>query len=191
MKPLWRAKRDNYVCTSRWEFFSGTNTVPLIMMKKLTKDSFLKLCTVLDTRERNKNTKKLASPLPNIDVILQNVLSHPYCLLLDEKDAYEQIRVVPEDVHKTLFATPDGTMISYVMQIGDCNAGTTYQSLINHIFRPYIGIFMDIYLDNIVIYSDTAEDHVKHVKLVIDTLQEINFTLVNSSSSSLKPNYLS
>jgi hypothetical protein len=177
MKPLWRAKRDDYVRTGQWEFFSGTNTVPMIMMKKLTKDGSLKLRTVLDTRERNKNTKKLASPLPDIDAILRNVSSHPYRSLLDGKDAYEQIRVVPEDVPKTLFATPDGTMISHVMQIGDCNAGATYQSLMNHIFGPYIGIFMDVYLDDIVIYSDTAEEHVKHVKIVIDTLRDNQFYL--------------
>lgn len=177
LRPLWRAKRDDYVKTGRWEFFSGTNAVPMIMMKKATKDGSLKLRTVLDTRQHNRNTRKLASPLPDIETILRNVASHPYRSLLDGKDAYEQIRVVPEDVPKTLFATPDGTMISYVMQIGDCNAGATYQSLMNHIFGPYIGTFMDVYLDDIVIYSDSTESHVKHVKLVIDTLRENNFYL--------------
>jgi hypothetical protein len=57
-------------------------------------------------------------------------------------------------MRKTLFTTPDGTMINHVMQIGDCNAPATYQSLMNHIFAPYIGVFMDVYLDDIVIYSD-------------------------------------
>src|SRR6267154_1582061 len=144
----------------------------MIMMKKATKDGTIRLRTVLDTRQRNKNTLKLASPLPDIEAILHNVSSHPYRSLLDGKDAYEQIRVVPEDVPKTLFATPDGTMISQVMQIGDCNAGATYQSLMNHIFGPYIGIFMDVYLDDIVVYSDSAVEHVQHVKTVVDTLRK-------------------
>lgn len=78
---------------------------------------------------------------------------------------------------KSLFAMPNGMMISHVMQIGDCNAGATYQSLMNHIFGPYIGVFMDVYLDNIVIYSDTAEDHIRHVKTVIDTLRDNHFYL--------------
>ena len=77
-------------------------------------------------------------------------------------------RVEPADIPRTLFTTPDGTMVSYVMQIGDCNAGATYQSLMNFIFSPYIGVFMDVYLDDIVIYSDTPEDHVKHVKRTRD-----------------------
>lgn len=46
----------------------------------------------------------------------------------------------------------EGTMISHVVQQGDCNAGATYQSLMNHIFAPYIGVFMHVYLDDIVIF---------------------------------------
>ena len=61
-------------------------------------------------------------------------------------------------------------MVSLVMQQGDCNAVATYQSLMNYIFGPHIGVFLDVYLDNIVIYSDSLADHVKHVKIVIDIL---------------------
>lgn len=67
--------------------------------------------------------------------------------------------------------TPDGNMVSLVLQQGDCNAVATYQSLMNHIFGPYIGVFMDVYLDDIDIYSDTLADHVKHVKVVVDILE--------------------
>ena len=68
-------------------------------------------------------------------------------------------------------------MVSLVMQIGDCNASAIYQSLMNHIFADYIGVFMDVYLDNMDIYSDTPEEHVNHVKLVIDWLLENKFFL--------------
>lgn len=61
-------------------------------------------------------------------------------------------------------------MVSNVIQIGDCNAPATYQALMNHLFSPYIGRFLDIYLDDIIIYSDTLEDHIQHVKLVLDIL---------------------
>ena len=125
----------------------------------------------------NKNTCKLVSPLPDIETILCNVVTHPYHTLLDGKDTYEQIWVTPEDVPKTLFTIPDDTMVSHVMQIGDCNAGAMYQLLINHIFASYIGVFMDVYLDDIVIYSDTAEEHMKHIKMVIDTLHTNKFYL--------------
>ena len=126
--------------------------------------------TVIDSRARNANTRKLASPLPDIETILRNVAAHPYCSLIDGKDAYEQIRVEPEHVPRTLFTTPDGTMVSEVMQMGDCNGGATYQTLMTYIFAPYIGVYMDVYMDDIVIYSDTPDDHVIHVKSVLDIL---------------------
>ena len=68
-------------------------------------------------------------------------------------------------------ASPDGNMVSLVLQQGDCNAVATYQTLMNHLFGPYIGVFMDVYLDNIVIYSDTIEDHLKHIRIVMDVLR--------------------
>src|ERR1700749_2597431 len=117
--------------------------------------------TVIDKREANANTRKLTSPLPNMETILFNVLKHKYRSLIDGKDAYEQIRIVPEDVKHTLFNTPDGTMESLVLQQGDCNGGATYQALMNHIFSAYIGVFMDVYLDDILIYSVSVEDPIK------------------------------
>ena len=172
LKPLWREKREAYRRTGRWEFRSGTNAMPMLMLKKTgQEDGALRLRTVIDCRERNANTRKLASPLPDIDAILRNVASHPYRSIIDGKDAYEQIRIVPEHVNRSLFTTPDGTMVSHVMQQGDCNGGATYQALMNHIFAEYIGVFMDVYLDDIVIYSDTAADHLRHVKQVIDVLR--------------------
>jgi hypothetical protein len=92
-------------------------------------------------------------------------------------NAYEQCRVQPSDVHLTTVATPDGNMVSEVIQIGDCNAPATFQALMNHVFSPYIGRFLYVYLDDIVIFSDTLEDHVKHVKLVIDILRREKFYL--------------
>ena len=149
----------------------------MLMLKKPSKDGILWLRTVVDTRERNKNSQRLASPLPDIETILRNVTSHRFRTLLDGKDAYEQIRVEPLDIDKTLFATPDGTMVSLVMQIGDCNVCAMYQSLMNHIFSDFIGVFMDVYLNDIVIYSDSPEEHVKHVKQVIDRLHDNKFFL--------------
>ncbi|KIM76140.1 hypothetical protein PILCRDRAFT_798107 [Piloderma croceum F 1598] len=83
LKPLWRAKREDYLHTGRWEFRSGRNAVPMLMLKKPSKDGILRLRTVVDTRERNKNSRRLASPLPDIETILRNVTSHKFRTLLD------------------------------------------------------------------------------------------------------------
>jgi len=91
-------------------------------------------------------------------------------MILDGQDAYEQIHVIPENVNRMMVITPDSNMVSNVIQIGDCNAPAMYQALMNHIFSPYIGRFMDVYLDDIVIYSETLEEHIEHVKVVLDVL---------------------
>ncbi|KAL7280814.1 LOW QUALITY PROTEIN: hypothetical protein ACG7TL_005758 [Trametes sanguinea] len=112
-----------------------------------------------------------ASATSDMDAILRRLSRKRYRSLIDGKDAYEQIRVEPEHVDRTAMTTPDGNMVSLVLQQGDCNAVATYQSLMNYIFGPYIGVFMDVYLDDVVIYSDTLEDHIKHLKLVVDILK--------------------
>ena len=92
--------------------------------------------------------------------------------MLDLTAAYEQIRVIPEHVERTAMSTPDGNMVSLVLQMGDCNAPATYQSLMNYIFSPYIGRFLDVYLDDVIIYSDTLEEHEGHCKLAVDLLDK-------------------
>jgi hypothetical protein len=152
---------------------AARNAVPILCIPKPNKPKDKpELRTVVGLRARNKNTIKINAPLPNIEGMLQRVASHPYRSLMDQKDAYEQVRVIPEHVYRTAMTTPDGTIESLVMQQGDCNAPGTYQALINHIFANHIRVFMDVYLDNIIIYLDTLEEHVKHCKIVFDTLKE-------------------
>ena len=74
---------------------------------------------VFDKREQNVNTHKLVSLLPDIEEILCEVSRHKYRSLIDGKDVYKQIRVIPEHVPRTIFTTPDGAMESLVMQQGD------------------------------------------------------------------------
>ena len=109
-----------------------------------------------------------------MEAILHRISCKLYWTLIDGKDAYEQIRVEPLHVPCTAMTTPDGNMVSLVLQQGDCNAVATYHTLMNHIFAPYIGVFMDIYLDDISVYSD---------KLIIDILHKEELYL---SASKLK-----
>ncbi|KAL7284496.1 hypothetical protein ACG7TL_001787 [Trametes sanguinea] len=174
LRHLWIEKRDAYLKTGRWKMTTARNTSPMLLLTKPgtgVKGVPPRLRVVCDLRERNANTIKVTSPLPDMEGILRRVSRKPYRSLIDGKDAYEQIRVAPEHVERTAMTTPDGNMVSLVLQQGDCNAVATYQSLMNHIFGEYIGVFMDVYLDDIIIYSDTLEDHRKHCKLVIDRLR--------------------
>jgi hypothetical protein len=165
----WAEKRDAYVKSGCWKITSAGNKVPMLFIPKPGTNP-PKIRTVFDLRERNKNTVKLTSPLPDMEGMLRRTTSKPFHTMLDLKDAYEQIQIVPEHVERSSVTTPDGNMVSLVVQMGDCNAPATYQALMNHLFSACIGRFMDIYLDDIVIYLDTLDEHVKHVKLVIDIL---------------------
>lgn len=141
------------------------NTCPMLLIPKVGSPTRLRV--VVDLRERNQNTKKLSSPMPDIEGILQRVARKPYRSIIDGQDAYEQIHIVPEHVPQMAVTTPDGNMVSEVIQQGDCNAPATYQAVMNHIFGEYIGVFLDVYLDDIIIYSDTLEDHIEHVGIVL------------------------
>lgn len=96
---------------------------------------------------------------------------------IDLSDADEQVRIIPEDVWKTAFATVYGTMISQVMQQGDCNAPSTFQRLMTHIFQQHIGRFVHAYLDDIFVYSDSIEDHKKHLRIVFESLRKADLYL--------------
>jgi transposase InsO family protein len=178
LRGQWATKRDAYLATSRWQMATGSSACPMLLIKKpaLPGDP-PKLRTVVDLRERNANTKKMASPLPDIHTLLSRVASKRYRSLMDGQDAYEQIRVEPCDVPRTLMTTPDGTMISNVLQLGDANGVATFMAVMTDLFLPYLGVWMDVYLDDIIVYSDTLEEHVQRVKFIMDTLRKARFYL--------------
>ncbi len=173
-REQWGVKCKAYIETGHWKVTMALNTVPMLLIKK---PASVLLRTVVDLRAWNANTKKLASPLPDIDGILRRVVCAKYFSLMDSSDAYEQVCVEPAHVKRTAVSTPDSNMLSLVMQQGDCNAPTMFQAIMNHIFFSYIGCFMDIYLDDIIVYSNLLEEHLKHVRLIIDILKKEKFYL--------------
>ena len=82
-------------------------------------------------------------------------------------EAYEQTRIKPANVCKTTFSTIFSTFLSRVIQMGDCNAPSTFQRLMTTTFRDYIGKFIHVYLDDIFIFSNSLEEHIEHIILVI------------------------
>ena len=95
-----------------------------------------------------------------MDGILRRVSRAKYRSVIDLQNAFEQIRIDPRDVENSAMATPDGPMLSEVLQQGDCNAPATFQTVMSDLFAPYLGRFVDIYLDDVMVYSDNLEDHV-------------------------------
>ena len=85
-----------------------------------------------------------------------------------------------EDVGKTTFSTIFGTFQSQVMQMGDCNAPSTFQQLMTAIFRDFLGRFVHVYLDDIFIYSQSIWEHIEHIMKVLQWLKESQFYLSKS-----------
>jgi Reverse transcriptase (RNA-dependent DNA polymerase) len=105
-------------------------------------------------------------------MIREAVASHPFVLIIDISDAYEQMRIIPEDVPKTLFSLPLGTYVSNVLQQGDCNGPLSWQRLMTYVFREQIGIEVWVYLDDIYIFSKTIEEHENALKYVYKCLYD-------------------
>ena len=185
-RKQWIEKRDAYLKSGRWEITSAGNTVPMLLIPNLSKKPE-ELQIVVDLREWNKNTYKMTSPMPDMEGMLRRAAKHKFRSALDLKSAYEQIRIVPEHVHRTAVTTPDGNMVSHVVQQGDCNAPATYQALMNHLFSAHIGKRMDVYLDDIIIYSDTLREHEADVKIILDILAKEKLYLSRKKLRFLAP----
>ncbi|VDC04642.1 unnamed protein product [Peniophora sp. CBMAI 1063] len=167
VKPQLLDKIKQYERSEWWIARPVEQAAPMLCIPKKSG----KLRTVIDCRQRNDNTVRDVTPLPDQDQIRMDVARGAIRSKIDLSNAYEQVRVVPEDVHKTGFATVYGTYESNVMQQGDCNAPATFQRLMTYIFRDHIGIFIHVYLDDMFIYSKSVEEHHAHLRIVFNLLR--------------------
>ena len=128
LQEQWQNKRKDYIQSGRWKVVTRSNTMPMLLLQKpcKTKEDLIQLRTVINLREWNKNTKKLLSLLLDIKFVLRRVTSKKYKSLINGKDTYEQIRIILEHVNRSIFNTLDRTIVSEVMQLGDCNSRATY-----------------------------------------------------------------
>jgi hypothetical protein len=173
LKPELVEKIARYTRAGWWEQAQAEQAAPMLCIRKKTN----KLRTVVDGQQQNDNTVKDVTPLPDQDMIRLDVARAKIRSKIDLSDAYEQIRIVPDNVHKTTFATIYGTFVSNVMQQGDCNAPSTFQHAMNSIFCEFIGIFLHVYLDDIFVYSKSVQEHQRHLKLVFARLRKHEFYL--------------
>ncbi|GBG74406.1 hypothetical protein CBR_g18817 [Chara braunii] len=126
----------------------------------------------IDYRGLNAITVKNVEPLPHIDDLLDRVHECRYFTKIDLKSGCHQIAIGPEDRHKTAFQTRYGLYEFVVMPFSLCNAPCTFQHAMNKIFHEYLDKFIVVYLDDILIFSRTVEEHAEHLKIVLGLLRQ-------------------
>ena len=127
---------------------------------------------LVDLTARNEITIIDNETIPKQRMILNSLGRARYRSKIDLSDAYFQTRVEPKDVDKNGFKSPFGCFVSKVMLQGDMNTPGTFMRIMSDLFANYLRQFRWVYIEDILIYSDTEEDHMKHIVMVCDKLKQ-------------------
>ncbi|GBG79579.1 hypothetical protein CBR_g29726 [Chara braunii] len=146
---------------------------PVLFVPK--KEGELRMC--IDYRGLNAITVKNAEPLPRIDDLLDRVQGCKYFSKIDLKSGYHQIEIHPDDQYKTAFRTRYGHYEFIMMPFGLTNAPATFQRCMNDLFRPWLGKYVVVYLDDILVFSKTLQEHQGHLRQVLEKMREANFKI--------------
>ena len=144
--------------SSPWAF-------PVLFAEK--KDGGQRMC--VDYRALNEVTIKNKYPLPRIDDLFGQLQGSQ---VIDLRSGYHQTKIRPSDIPKTAFISKYGLYEYTVMSFGLTNTPAYFMNLMNMVFRDFLDKFVVVFIDDILIYSKTEEEHEQHLRLVLQRLQE-------------------
>ncbi|GBG69260.1 hypothetical protein CBR_g3958 [Chara braunii] len=151
-------------CNSSWG-------APVLFVRKA--DGTLRLC--IDYRGLNRYTVKNNYPMPRANELFDRLADNRFFTKIDLRSGYHQIRVAAEDQPKTSFRSRFGHYEFTVMPFGLTNAPATFKTAMNAIFRDILDEYVLVYLNDILVYSRTLEDHIRHLRDVLQRLRKHGF----------------
>jgi hypothetical protein len=162
-KQLKELLDKGFICpsTSPWG-------CPALFVKK--KDESLRLC--IDYRPLNAVTIKDKYPLPRIDVLFDQLVGAKVFSKIDLRSGYHQLKIRASDIPKTAFSTRYGLYEYLVMSFGLTNAPAYFMYLMNSVFMPELDKFIVVFIDDILVYSKSEEEHAGHLHIVLQRLRE-------------------
>jgi len=140
--------------------------IPIVLVQK--KDGMWKLC--IEYKSLNKITVRNRYPVPRIDDLLHQDNGPNFFSNIDLNFGYHQVPIKPTDVWKTTFKSKEGLFEWLVMPFGLRNEPTTFMRLMDYVMRPFTNSFVVVYLDDILIFSKTWEEHMRHIQQILSTL---------------------
>ncbi|CAA0834169.1 Unknown protein, partial [Striga hermonthica] len=134
-------------------------------------------CLCIDFSDLNQACPKDSYPISHIDYMVDATSEHQLMSFLDAYSGYNQIPMHPDDAEYTSFYSARGLYCYVMMTFGLKNAGATYQRLVNKMFARLIGRTMEVYVDDMLVKSEQASDHITHLSEVFDILREYSMVL--------------
>jgi hypothetical protein len=141
---------------------------PVLFVEK--KDGTRRMC--IDYRALNEVTIKNKYPLPRIEDLFDQLRGASVFSKIDLRSGYHQLRIRPSDIPKIVFVTKYGLYEFTIMSFGLTNAPAFFMNLMNSVFMDYLDKFVVVFIDDILIYSQSEEEHVDHLKMVLQRLRE-------------------